>query len=367
MLVSYSVDYFNLIFKTYLILDVMAFAGSTVPVGLSIPITYEKLRHKEGFKNITLGNVLKCRFGIDDYPFLTEEDSELMKKYKEPAFEVQLGLHELLGHGSGKLFTIDEAGKLNFDQETVLNPLTKGKIEKWYEPGETFDSKFKAMGSSYEECRAEAIALHLMFNREVLKIFGHTDEAEIDNLIYVGWLMMAYAGAGRATEMWNPSTKQWGQAHSRARYALMKVMLEVGLIEIKESEPGKMLRLSLDRSKIETVGREAISNFLLKLQVFKSTADFESADAIYEKYSIVDKDGPHPFAKWREIVLINRKPRLIVSQANSEIDSDGNVQLKTYEPNFDGFIDSWRERFDNPQEMREIMEKLWVKDKSHFE
>ncbi|KAG5673167.1 hypothetical protein PVAND_003235 [Polypedilum vanderplanki] len=346
--------------------DVMAFAGSSVPVGLSIPITYEKLRHKEGFKNITLGNVLKCRFGIDDYPFLTEEDEALMKKYKEAAFEVQLGLHELLGHGSGKLFTVDENGKFNFNKDSVINPLTNQNVDKWYQPGETFDSKFKAIGSSYEECRSEAVALHLMFNRDILKIFGHTDETEIDNLIYVGWLMMAYAGAGRATEMWNPSTKQWGQAHSRGRYALMKVMLESGILEIKETEPNKKLLLSLDRDKIETVGREAIANFLLKLQVYKSIGDYESANELYEKYSKVDEDGPHPFAKWREIVLINRKPRLIVIQSNSEIDSEGKVQLKTYEANFDGFINSWRERFENPQEMCEIMERVWIKDKCHF-
>lgn len=344
----------------------LAFAGSTVPVGLSIPITYEKLRHKEGFKNITLGNVLKSRFGIDEYPFLSPEDVELMQKYKEPAFEVQLGLHELLGHGSGKLFSIDENGKLNFDRNTVIDPLTKKPVCSWYEPGETFDSKFQSMGSSYEECRSEAVALHLMFNRDVLRIFGHTDEKEIDNLIYVGWLLMAYAGAGRATEMWNPTTKQWGQAHSRARFAIMKVLLECGLIEIKETDPGKMIRIQLHRDKIETIGREAISNFLLKLQVYKSTANFDAANEMYDKYSKVDEDGPYPFAKWRDIVILNKKPRLILIQSNTEIDSNQNVQLKTYDATFDGFLQSWMERFDNPQEMQEKMLRLFNKDKHYF-
>jgi dipeptidyl-peptidase-3 len=345
--------------------DVLAFAGSTVPVGLSIPITYEELRHKEGFKNITLGNVLKSRFGTDEYPFISDEDKELMNRYKEAAFEVQLGLHELLGHGSGKLFTKLENGKFNFDRETVINPLTNEPIKSWYEPGETFDSKFKAMGSSYEECRSEAVALHLMFNRDVMKIFGHTAQKTIDELIYIGWLSMAYAGI-RGLEMWNPTNKMFGQAHSRARYAIMRVLLEAGVIEVTESEDNKKLLLTLHREKIETVGRKAISDFLLRIQVYKSTADYESANEMYEKYSFVEEDGKYPFAKWREIVLNNRKPRLILIQSNTELNREGNVELKSYDPSFTGFLDSWRERFNNPQEMQAIMEKIYNADKHHF-
>lgn len=344
-------------------IDVMAFAGSTVPVGLSIPITYEELRHDDGFKNLTLGNVLNTRFKSDNYPFLSVEDQELMKKYKAPSFKVQVALHELLGHGSGKLFRVEENGTFNFDTNTVVNPLTGGPVEKWYEPGETFDSKFKAMGSSYEECRAESVALHLCFNREVMRILGHTDEEEIENIIYVGWLLMIYAGAGRATEMWNPTTKQWGQAHSQARFAIMKVLLEAGVFTIEESEPGKMLKIRMDREKIYTVGRSAISDFLLKLQVYKSTADYEAANAMYEHYSTVDGD----FAKWRDIVLLNKQPRLVMVQANTEL-VDDKVQLKTYDANCDGFIDSWRTRFnDDSSQLQKIMVNAWERDRKHFE
>lgn len=343
-------------------IDVMAFAGSTVPVGLSIPITYEELRHEDGFKNLTLGNVLNTRFKSDNYPFLSVEDQELMKHFKGPAFNVQVALHELLGHGSGKLLRIDEKGELNFNKDLVVNPLTGKPVTSWYEPGETFDSKFKAMGSSYEECRAESVALHLCFNRDVMKILGHQDETEIENLIYVGWMLMVYAGAGRATEMWNPTTRQWGQAHSQARFAIMKVLLEAGVFTIEETVPGKMLRITMQRENIYSKGRKAISDFLLKLQVYKSTAEYDKAFELYEHYSTVDGD----FERWRDIVLLNKQPRLVMVQSNTEL-VDDKIVLKAYEASCEGFANSWRERFnDDSKDLQKIMFDLWKKDQKHF-
>jgi dipeptidyl-peptidase III len=138
---------------------------------------------------------------IDNTVFLDEIDRELMKKYKSKSFEVQVGLHELLGHGSGKLLRVDKDGHYNFDQETARNPIDGSKIEQCYEPGETYDSRFKAFSSAYEECRAESVGLLLFLDREVLKIFGHTEEQEVNDMIYVNWLMMVYAGAGMALEV----------------------------------------------------------------------------------------------------------------------------------------------------------------------
>lgn len=61
---------------------------------------YDDIRQTEGFKNVSLGNVLSAKAPDEKIPFIRDEDLEVYKKYRDASFEVQVGLHELTGKAS---------------------------------------------------------------------------------------------------------------------------------------------------------------------------------------------------------------------------------------------------------------------------
>lgn len=114
-----------------------------------------------------------------------------MVKYSKESLTLIVALHELLGHGTGKLFTKDvETGELNFNQEQVLNPYTGKPIETFYLSTETFSQKFGKLHSGYEECRADSVALHLIHFDEPFEIFLSERKEEWDDIYYTCWLDM---------------------------------------------------------------------------------------------------------------------------------------------------------------------------------
>lgn len=223
-------------------LDVLTFGSSGIPVGINIP-NYDCIRDKGQFKNVSLGNVLTATESKPN--FLSSDDADLLKKYSVASTEIVVGLHELLGHGSGRLLRRDENGQLNFDPVKTINPFTKKPVEKYYEYNETYDTKFGSLSSAMEECRAECVGLYLSLDSDVLRIFGFTEPKSVQDVIYVSWLSMVHKGI-ESLKMYNPEAKKWLQAHSQARYVITRVLLEgsknlVKIEHIEKAEDGEFL------------------------------------------------------------------------------------------------------------------------------
>lgn len=101
--------------------------------GINIP-NYHQVRESDGFKNVSLSNILSAKAAGEECTFIDPNQVDEYRKWESVAFEVQVANHELLGHGTGRIFTESTDGKFNFDR-TLINPLTGRVIENWYKPG----------------------------------------------------------------------------------------------------------------------------------------------------------------------------------------------------------------------------------------
>ncbi|QRW16305.1 dipeptidyl peptidase 3 [Rhizoctonia solani] len=324
-------------------LEVVSFATGGIPAGINIPtlalLSYYEVREQVGFKNVSLANILAAKAANEIITFLSPEDVQFYKKWDTKAFDVQVANHELLGHGSGKLFTEDKDGKLNFDPEKTISPLTGKPVTTWYKPGQTAGSVLGVCSSSFEECRAECVGLYLTGNREILEIFGYTEEKDCQDIEYAQYLLMARAGV-RALELYDPKAGKHLQAHMQARLGITNYFIQEGLAELVEFRDAEGKLEDLDRDKVLKDGHAAMGRLLVELQVRKSIADGEGAREFYEKLTT-----PRPgwAGEIRDLVLAKKQPRKVFVQPNTFV-VDGKVELKEYPLTNEGVLQSFIER-----------------------
>lgn len=308
-------------------LDVLAFCSSGCPIGINIP-NYDDIRMTQGFKNVSLGNVMSAmttNFGtVSD--FIPEKDREMYKKHGEQALSIQVATHELLGHGSGKLFYKDNYDDKSLEDFLADNPKYKNGH---YEKGETWSSKFGTLASTYEECRAESCALYFATDKKITEIFNVSDE-DFNDVLYAGWLSMMIA-AVRGTQSFNVEKKKWQQAHSQARFVIYKVLKRNGFVNIKTDNDKIMIEM--DKDRIMTDGKRIIGDFLKDLQIHKSTANFEAASKMYSELSELDDEDMRILNIYDKI----KKPRPIIVQPTITND----LEYVDYEPNAKGVIESF--------------------------
>lgn len=194
-----------------------------------------------------------------------------------------------------------------------------------------------------EECRAEAVALFLVSNLDILKIFNYVDQKEIEDIQYITFLLMARAGL-RALEYYDPASQKHGQAHMQARLGITQFLIleKIASLEEVRDANGKLENafVRVDRAKVLSHGKEAVGKLLVELQVRKSTADGPGALLFYTQLT-------KPLSGWegeiRDLVLKKKLPRKIFVQPNTFV-VDGEVQLKEYPLSPAGVIQSFIER-----------------------
>ena len=111
---------------------------------------------------------------------LCEGKPGTFSKHRSHAYYLWVVLHELFGHGTGKLLQENEDSTSNFSLVNLpVSPLTGEPIDSWYRPGETWTGVFQDIATSIDECRAECIGAYLMSETDLLSLCGYTDHGSI--------------------------------------------------------------------------------------------------------------------------------------------------------------------------------------------
>ncbi|KAI1407010.1 dipeptidyl peptidase III [Hypoxylon sp. FL1857] len=319
----------------------LAYCSSIIFPGINLP-NYNDIRQDVGFKNVIIANRMIAESTAMQWPFIDDSEMEVFQKHKYPAYYLWVVLHELLGHGTGKMMIEEPANKFNFDSTNPpINPLDGLPIKTWYKPGQTWTGQFGDLATTLDECRAELVGAYLMDDPELLALFGFTDDSAIrpGDLTFNLYQQLGVDGL-RALSNYNTDGMKWGQAHSRAHFAMLRCLLRDGdgCIRIHHDLGVKKLRVLVDRSKIPH-GKKALGGMLLRLHMYRCTANVQECRKYYEDLSHVDEEC----LGWRRTVIEKKPPPLLNVQANTFIDDD-TVTLREYEPTITGIIQSWYER-----------------------
>ncbi|KAF4992902.1 hypothetical protein FGRMN_6845 [Fusarium graminum] len=322
----------------------LASCASIIWNGINLP-NYNDIRETVGFKNIVVTN----RMAVENDPsspchFVQESEVNRFKACVGIVGTITTAVHELLGHGSGKLLSETSPGQYNFDHENPpTNPLTGEQVKTWYLPGQTWTGLFGEIAPSVEECRAEAMSLYLMDNKELLSMYGYDDSTDItaDDLHYITYLHIGVQGL-QALEFFNAEERAWGEAaHRSSQWVILKHLIQHGdgVITIVHDEQAGSLHVKVNRDKLSSHGQPALGDLLCRIQIWRCIADFASCSVFYQ--ALMEIDGEEE--KWRQVVRSKPEPRWKFVQPNTVLVGD-TVELKEYDESNEGIIQSWAER-----------------------
>lgn len=113
-----------------------------------------------------------------------------------------------------------------------------------------------------------------------------------------------------------------------------------GFMSIDHDRVLSTVTVHVDKLKISTHGKPALRDLLLRLHLYRCTADVTACRAFYEPLTAPDEK----FLEWRQIMLVNQEPKRVFVQANTFLQDDGQVSIKEYDATIEGLIQSWAER-----------------------
>lgn len=231
-------------------------AGPVTPVGINLP-NDQRIRERHGSKSVTLTNINEAYDKSQPESFRREfcwSDDEVARAeaWGATASEVTTGIHEVLGHGSGRV-----AEHLDGQPHRAL----------------------KEHYSALEESRADLVALYFLPEPKMADIgmLPRAHQAEIVRAEYEAYTRNALVQLRRVRH-----GTQIEEDHMRNRQMIVRwLMANSAAIDVRSRE-GKTFYVCVDVN----VFREATGRLLAEVQRIKSEGDYPAAHELFETYGI---------------------------------------------------------------------------------
>jgi dipeptidyl-peptidase-3 len=231
-------------------------SGPITPVGINLP-NDQAIRERHGSKSVSLSNVNEAydRSTLPEFRSefsWTPEEAARAERWSAFAGELTTNMHEVIGHGSGK---VDE--RLNGSPQNAL----------------------KEQFSALEESRADLVALYFLPDPKLaeLGLVPAEDQAEIVRADYEAYARNALVQLRRVRE---GTTIE--EDHMRNRQMIVHwLMAQTGGIERRRRD-GKTYYVVVDVAAFHA----GVGRLLADVQRIKAEGDYEAARALFDGYGV---------------------------------------------------------------------------------
>jgi dipeptidyl-peptidase-3 len=240
-------------------IDVVVESGDSAPVtpvGINLP-NDQQIRETYGSKSVSLSNVNEAYDKSTSVEFRKEfawsaEEAERAEKWSSLAGELTTDLHEVIGHGSGRI-----SERLNGSPQSYL----------------------KEQYSALEESRADLVALYFLPNPRLVELglVNERDHHEIVLAEYEGYARNALVQLRRVRE-----GTQIEEDHMRNRQMIVHWLLENSAAVDKRVRDGKTYYVMVDAGAFH----EAVGRLLAEVQRIKAEGDYDGARDLFERYGV---------------------------------------------------------------------------------
>ena len=231
-------------------------SGPITPIGVNLP-NDQRIREKHGSKSVTLSNVLEAyeRSMPDSYRLeFCWDDAEVERAKRWGAFAAELTteIHEVLGHGSGRM-----ADSIEVTPQDLL----------------------KEQYSALEETRADLVALYFVADPYLGQI-GLVDPDEQQAVVQTEY--EAYARNALVQLRRVRFGSQLEEDHMRNRQAIVHWLLaNTRAIDVRRKDE-KTYFVVIDADAF----RDGVAKLLAEVQRIKSEGDYAKAKELFETYGV---------------------------------------------------------------------------------